>query len=85
MKASELRELRDLLIGGPDVVPRGWMTQKQIAEALGLTRNQIKHSVCELSRNGMLEVKKFKVKYDSILMPVPHYRMKKKNEKLKTR
>lgn len=72
-----LNQLREEFSGRPVSVPDGWKTIKQLAKESGMSEVHTRKVVATGIENGTVEVKKFKIKTITRLMPVPHYKEKK--------
>tara|TARA_R110002110_G_scaffold188190_2_gene396026 strand:- start:674 stop:934 length:261 start_codon:yes stop_codon:yes gene_type:complete len=73
-----LNQLREEFSGGPVTVPAGWLTVKQLAKESGMSEVHTRKVVAKGVENGTVEVKKFKIQTITRLMPVPHYKEKKR-------
>jgi hypothetical protein len=73
-----LSQLREEFSGGAVTVPDGWLTVKQLAKESGMSEVHTRRVVAKGIENGTVEAKKFKIETGLRLMPVPHYREKKK-------
>lgn len=64
-------------MGCGDLVPKGWLTRKQISERLGKSLPTAQRHTNFLISAGKAERKMFRVECNGIIRPVPHYRLKK--------
>jgi hypothetical protein len=58
-----------------DVIPPGWATLDQIAEAMGINRQKVARHLHLIA--GQWERRNFRIKCDKIVRHVTHYRLKK--------
>ena len=71
--------LEDLLAGADvDEVPEGWKTAQEWADLMGLARNTVTARIANKIRDGLWELKKFRVYHENAnkVYPTPHYRKK---------
>ena len=60
----------------PEVVPPGWFTVKQIAEAERRSECVTSEKIKKLVERGGAERKEFTIRLAQKVRPVPHYRLK---------
>lgn len=61
---------------GLEKVPDGWHTSEEIAQTMSLNRATVTRNIQTAVKNGMVEVKKFRIITNRGVYPVFHYRFK---------
>jgi len=76
MDAPTLDGLAAILNADPvqDQVPAGFHTLKEFAAHVGISRAQAQAKLHQGVKDGLVEVRRFKVKTGQVTRPVPHYR-----------
>lgn len=78
MESAELlSRLTSALSGKPDIVPEGWLTAKQLSARLGRSDSHGRRLIAIGVANGILDMKRFRIKFDGMVRLVPHYAEKK--------
>lgn len=80
VKNKEMVEWARLMIdarGGEDEVPKGWYTERELAEKFSMASTGVRPHIRKLESEGKLEVKKFKIKVEKRMYRINHYRIKK--------
>ena len=70
-----------LAAGVGEVVPPGWYSIQQLADARGCSYTRQSQIMRPLVTAGVFEMRKFRIKQNQILRPVNHYRPVKQNGK----
>lgn len=71
-----LKLIQDHILAKPDKVPKGWKTVAQIAKETGKGEDRARKIVCNLRKQGLVEVRKFTVLHETGTFRIPHYRIK---------
>ena len=80
VKDKEMAEWARLFLearGGEDKIPKGWYSERQLAEKFGMSITGVRPHIRKLENEGKLEVKKFKIKVEKRMYRINHYRIKK--------
>lgn len=59
-----------------DIVPRGWLTARQLAAKLGKAESTICNQLSRAVRKGRAETQSFRIASGKVVRPVPHYKLK---------
>ncbi len=60
-------------------IPAGFVTAKKLEKIWGLSNAQVHKRLCDLKKDGIVEMKKFYVKtIEGTFHPTPHYKLIKK-------
>jgi predicted transcriptional regulator len=81
MKKSANDWLKELMeaagpCGKPDEVPEGWLTLKEMQEAVKLPTSTMNGRIQKLLRQGLLQKKKFRIRSNHQVTGVWHYTKK---------
>lgn len=61
-----------------DKVPEGWRTPQEIRKMLNKSQRETSRQIAELKKEGLIEVKKFRIETPRGLYPEIHYKLIKK-------
>ena len=76
-----VKTLQNALRKEVEPVPKGFLTNKQVAKELGVLNTRATKILRELGDRGLVEVKSFRVIMQNekgLIRAIPHYRLKKR-------
>lgn len=59
-----------------DTVPKGWKTQAEICKEIGMSESQTGKMLRAAVKEGLMEVRMFRINLGVVIRPVAHYKKK---------